>query len=76
MESNRHGVACLLRPTPHSELSRRALASLPYAGRQAPGAGLGVKEVQLETRPTDAMVVATGAAGPAPDLRPQVEAFL
>ena len=33
----------------------------------------GVKEVELETRPTDAMVGGTGAAGPAPDLRHQLE---
>ena len=32
---------------------------------------LGVTEVELETRPTDAMVGGTGAAGPAPDLRNQ-----
>ena len=34
-------------------------------------AGLGVKEVELETRPTDAMVGCTGAAGPAQDLQHQ-----
>ena len=32
---------------------------------------MGVKEVELETRPTDAMVGGTGAAGPAADLRNQ-----
>ena len=30
--------------------------------------GFGVKEVELETRPIDAMVGGTGAAGPAQDL--------
>ena len=35
-------------------------------------AGLGVKEVELETRPTDAMVGDTGAAWPAQDLRQQL----
>ena len=36
-------------------------------------AGLGVNEDELETRPTDAimMVGGTGAAGPVPDLRHQ-----
>ena len=34
-------------------------------------AGLGVKEVKLETRPTDAILGCTGAAGPALDLRNQ-----
>ena len=34
-------------------------------------AGLGVKEVELELWPTDAMVGGKGTAGPAPDLRHQ-----
>ena len=33
--------------------------------------GMGVKEVELETLRTEAMVGGTGAAGPAPDLQHQ-----
>ena len=34
-------------------------------------AGLGIRELVLETRQTDNMVGGSGAAGPAPDLRHQ-----
>ena len=47
----------------------------PYPTLRAPkclAAGLGVKEVELETRPTDAMVGGMGASGPAQDLQHQL----
>ena len=52
--------------------SRRGMFDTPYPTLRAPVcrvAGLGVKEVKLETRPTDAMVGSTGAAWQSPDLR-------
>ena len=62
----------ILRPYPQSELSTRTLASLHWQTvAVCLAAGLGVKEVELETSPTDAMVGGTGAAGPAPDLQHQ-----
>jgi len=44
-----------------------------HIGKSTPcrAAELGVREIVLETRPTDAMVGGTGAAGPAPILRHQ-----
>ena len=57
-------------PYLRSEVSGCILASLPNAWRLV-WDELEVKEVEMETRPTDAMVGDTGAAGPAQDLQHQ-----
>ena len=57
-------VACLLQPYPTLRAVKTHIGKSPVCLATC----LGVKEVELETRPTDAMVGGAGAAEPVPDL--------
>lgn len=63
----------LVRNATHSTAYPTARSAKIHIGKSTPcrAAELGVREIVLETRPTDAMVGGTGAAGPAPILRHQ-----
>ena len=62
-----------MRNATHSTAYPTARSAKIHIGKSTPcrAAELGVREIVLETRPTDAMVGGTGAAGPAPILRHQ-----
>ena len=65
-------VACEKRGT-FTDTYLTVRAAKTHIGKSPPcrAADLGIREIVLETRQTDAMVGGSGAAGPAPDLRHQ-----